>query len=353
MQHKFIVNLAISCALSVVSFAQSPASGVPPSPAPARTPQQVPGTSPSNDAAVAHPESVGQDQAVITLKGGCQPIGTISPAKDCVDSVTRAQFEKLVNALQPEMTAEAKRGLALNYGKLLVFYDAALSLHLENDPGVQQVLAFLTKQALADGVRKHYIAQFAHVSDEQIQAYYKQNSAKFLEASLERVIMPRKPAEQDKPEAASSDEATAQKLRQRWAAGEDPTKLQQEAYDAIGVTGAGSPEVKLGSRRPGSLPVNQESVFELKAGEVSQVYADPAAYYIYKVDTVREIPLSEVKDGIIKALQQQQLQDTLEEISRSATPELNEQYFGPSPSPRSVGASPGAPAATPTTPPKQ
>jgi len=236
---------------------------------------------------------------------------------------------------------------------MLVFYDSALALHLENDPGVQQVLAFLSKQALADGVRKHYIAQFANVSDEQIQAYYQQNSAKFLEASLERVIIPRKPAEQDKSEAANSEDATAQKLRQRWAAGEDPSKLQQAAYDAIGVAGAGSPDVKLGTRRPGSLPVDQESVFQLKAGEVSQVFSDPAAYYLYKVDTIREIPLSEVKDSILKTLQQQQLQDKLEEISRSATPELNEQYFGPSPSAPNVGARPGAPALTPTTPPKR
>lgn len=343
MQHKFIVNLAISCVLSAVAFAQSPASGMMPSQAPAQAAQQVPNASSSNNTAAAHPETVGQDQAVITLKGGCQPIGTLSPTKDCVSSMTRAQFEKLVNALQPEMTPEAKRGLALKYGKLLVFYDAALALQLENDPVVQQLLALATKQILADGVSKHYIAQFAHASDEQIHAYYQQNNAKFLEATLERVIVPRKPPEPDKPEAANSDDVTAQRLRQRWAAGEDPSKLQQEAYDAIGVTGAGSPDVKLGTRRPGSLPANQESVFQLKGGEVSQVFADPAAYYIYKVDTIREIPLNEVKDTIIKSLQQQQVQDKVEEISRSAIPELNEQYFGSSPSAPNGVARPGSP----------
>jgi len=98
-----------------------------------------------------------------------------------------------------------------------------------------------------------------------------------------------------------------------------------------GVTGAGTPDVNMGARGPGSLPVNQDSVFQLKAGEVSQVYNDAAASYIYKTVTVREIPLSEVKDSIVKTLQQQLLQDKLEEIGKSATPVMDEAYFGSAP----------------------
>jgi hypothetical protein len=77
--------------------------------------------------------------------------------------------------------------------------------------------------------------------------------------------------------------------------------------------------------------VAQESVFQLKAGEVSQAYTDPAATYLYKVVSTRLIPLSEVKDSIVKTLQQQQLQDKLEAIGKSATPVLNDEYFGPPP----------------------
>ena len=87
----------------------------------------------------------------------------------------------------------------------------------------------------------------------------------------------------------------------------------------------------MGARTPGSLPVNQDSVFQLKTGEVSQVYTDAAASYIYKAVTSREIPLSDVKDSIVKTLQQQLLQDKLEEIGKSATPVIDETYFGPAP----------------------
>jgi hypothetical protein len=69
------------------------------------------------------------------------------------------------------------------------------------------------------------------------------------------------------------------------------------------------------------------------------VFSDPAAYYIYKVVSVREIPISDVQDSIIKTLQQRQMQDKLDEIGKSATPVLNETYFGPAPA--VGGAMPG------------
>ena len=203
------------------------------------------------------------------------------------------------------------------------------------------------RKVLADAVTRHYNLEYAHPSEEQIQAYYNQNSAKYAEATLERIIIPRVPATEDKPQPSEADAlAAAEKLRQRWVAGEDPAKVQQAAFEAAGITGAGSPDVQLGPRRPGSLPADQDSVFKLKAGEVSQVYSDAAAYYVYKVESVRQIPLSETKDSIVKTLQQQELQDKMEEICKSATLELNEAYFGaatPAPSAEAHPA-PSAPA---------
>lgn len=208
---------------------------------------------------------------------------------------------------------------------------------------------FLSDQVLAEGLKRHYTEQFAHPSDQQIQDYYNQNGAKYTEATLQRVIVPHKTGTEDKQKASdANDTAATEKIRQRWIAGEDPAKLQQAAFDAAGITGGSSPEVNLGARRPGSLPVNHEAVFQLKAGEVSPAYVDPAAGYIYKVVSIRQIPLNEVKDSIVKTLQQQQLQDKLEEIGKSATPVLNEEYFGPPPvaAPPTMGGRP-APGGAP------
>jgi len=332
MQRQIITVLALSCVLITAGYAQTDSPGTP-LPPPTRAEKRAAVASRANSgASAANPSTVGMDQPVITLKGGCEPIGDIAPAKDCVSSITRAQFEKIINALQPDMAAEAKRGFATNYGRLLVFFDAARAMHLENDPTVQQIIQFVSQQVLAEGLKRHYTEQFAHPSDQQIQDYYNQNSSKYLEVTLQRIIVPKNPGSADKPALSEADAAVAaEKIRQRWVAGEDPVKLQQSAFEAAGMTGASTPEINLGARRPGSLPVNQESVFQLKAGEISQTYSDPAAAYIYKVVTVRQIPLSEVKDSIVKTLQQQQLQEKLDAIGKSATPVLNDEYFGPPP----------------------
>lgn len=334
------VVLAISCVLIAAAHAQQPAAGTPPPPRQRALEKQAAIAAASGKSATSPVSTsvVGMDQPVITLNGGCQPIDNLAPSKDCVGAVTRAQFEKLIDALQPDMPAEARRGFATNYGELLVFSDAGRTLRLENDPNFQLLLQFLTERLLADGVKRHYAEQFAHPSDQQIQTYYDKNSAKYLESDLQRIFIPRNPGAADKPKPTDAEEtAVAEKFRQRWVAGDDPVKLQQAAFEAAGVSGAGTPDVTLGARRPGTLPGDQEQVFQLKAGEVSPVYSDAAAFYIYKVTSSRQIPLSEVKDAISKTLQQQQLQDKLEAIGKSSKPVLNDEYFGPAPAP-------GAPA---------
>lgn len=334
MRQKHFVVFAVSCVLTTAAIAQTSAPGATAPPRLHGTEKQasVAAATEKSSAAASNMSNVGMDEPVISLKDGCQAIGGLQPATNCVSTITRAEFEKLTSVIQPDMPAEAKRSFAMNYGRLLLFADVARALHLENDPNTQLLLQLMTQRVLADGVTRHFANEYAHPSEQQIQAYYSQNRAKYREVVLQRLIIPRNPGINDKPKPSEAEEnAEAEKLRQRWAAGEDPGKLQQAAYEAIGVTGAGTPEVTLGARRPGSLPVNQESVFQLNAGEVSQPYSDQAAFYVYKVVSVREIPLSEVQEQISKTLQQQQLQDKLEEIGKSATPVLNEEYFGPVP----------------------
>ena len=77
-------------------------------------------------------------------------------------------------------------------------------------------------------------------------------------------------------------------------------------------------------------------VFDLKAGEISPVYSDPAALYIYKVVSVRQVPMSEVKTQISQTLQRQMYNDKLEEIQKAVTPELNDAYFGPETAPAAM-----------------
>ena len=110
---------------------------------------------------------VPMDQAVITLKGVCQPKApaTIPPAADCVSSMTREQFEKMTKALQqpgkPPMPPDVLRNFASQYSKLLVFADAARELGLENDPRVQEIFQFARNQILTDALNQHIVQEYS------------------------------------------------------------------------------------------------------------------------------------------------------------------------------------------------
>jgi hypothetical protein len=345
MQRGFIVSFALSCVLLCAAFAQSQTAPPPPS-APSSGTPTPPAAAPAGPA--ANPSAVAPDQAVITLPGSCDAkAGGPKPGTGCVNSVTKDQFEKLTTALKPDLTAEQKRNFAQHYGTLLVFSNAGRALGLENDPKYQLIMQFAANQILVDVVREHYTNEYAHPTDQQIDDYYKQNAKKFAEAKLQRVIVPRSQAAGDKAKPTDAEEqAYADQIRQKWTSGSDPAKLQTEAFEHAGIK-ATAPDVNFGDKRPGSLPPAHEGVFELKAGEISQAYADPSGFYLYKVVSTREVPLTEVKDSIAKTLSQQELKDKLESINASVTPVLNETYFGPAAPPPPAGAM-GGPRSMPS-----
>jgi parvulin-like peptidyl-prolyl cis-trans isomerase-like protein len=250
------------------------------------------------------------------------------------------------------------RNFATQYAKLLIFSDAARSAGLENDPRVLQLMQFVQKQILTEALNAHITEEYSHPTDQQIEDYYKQNSKKYIEVTLQRIILPRNRGNAEKPKPSEAEEkAYADQIQKRWVAGEDPEKLEKEATEHSGVTTPPA-NVNVGPRRPGTLPEAHESVFDLKPGEISVVFTDPASFYIYKVVSVRTIPLSEAKASITSTLQRQLVADRIQQVQSSATPVLNDSFFGPErpqvqPTPRNINPrramppAPGAGAAPP------
>lgn len=330
-----LLALAICCALSYSSYGlqqqpSAPGANEPSAPAAPAAP-----TPPSVTA-------VPMTESVLTLKGACKPgTGAATPAAGCVASLTREQFERLITSLsppgRPPMPPDKRRTFATQYAKLLTFADAARAMGLENDSRVQEIFNFAKNQILTEALNQQITTEYSHPTDQQIGDYYNKNSGKYLEVTLQRIIIPRLTASSDKPKPSEAEEkAYAEKVRERLIAGEDADKLQKEASEHAGSPGP-APSTQVGARRPGSLPEAHESVFNLKAGQVSELFSDPGAFYVYKVVSVRQVPLSEVKESISNALQRQMVTDRIQEIQNSVTPVLNEAYFGPE-------TPPGAPA---------
>lgn len=363
--------------LLLASFAagQATPAASPKAPAPAAQTKSAAKTSTSKASGELAPTT-----PVITIQGVCDKPAASKTAtvaakaktsSECKTVITKAEFESLASALQPNMNPSTKRMLADRYPKMLAFAAEAHKRGLDASPSFKKVLQFYRDQILTQELARSVKEESEKIPDTEVDKYYKDNPAQFEQASLQRLYVPRQKqveAAAEKPEAKSADQQKtdeealkkeADTLRTRAAAGEDFDKLQKEAYEAAGLKGT-PPQTNIGELTRDELPVTHRSVMDLKAGEVSQVIAEPNGYYVYKVVSKDEKPLNSVQAEIRNKLAQQQFQDEMQRIEGSAKTELNEAYFGTPPAgpgmPGMPGANPGAgqrpaPAAPQATPP--
>jgi hypothetical protein len=282
-------------------------------------------------------DSVPETAAVITVKGVCD---APKPGGDCKTVITRAQFEKLANALQPNMPLQVKKQLASAYPRLLTMSTEAKKRGLDKTPQFAEKMQWSTMQALAQDLNRQLQEDADKVSDQDISDYYQKNQTAFEQATLQRIFVP-KIGDVESKEGESENEAlakqqaaedvmtkVAQDIRARAAAGEDFEKLQKEAFEKASLKGS-PPSSNLGKVRRNNIPPSHAAAFDLKPGEVSQVINDaPSGHYIYKMVSKETQPLDQVKDEIHSTLRNQRMRDATQAIQNSASTDLNEAYFG-------------------------
>jgi hypothetical protein len=164
-------------------------------------------------------------------------------------------------------------------------------------------------------------------------------------------IKPDDPEAQKKREASESAmKEEADKLRARAAAGEDFTKLQQDAYDFAGQK-LKATNTRVDNVTKGRFPASDASIFELKVGEVSPVLNDPQAYMIYKIEAKKDQALDEVRPEITRALEQQRFQQESTDLRKTVTEKTSydDAYFAAPAAP--TLRNPGEPTPVPSTPP--
>jgi PPIC-type PPIASE domain len=310
---------------------------------PAAPPAPPKATSASTAAPSKSAGTVAPDAAVITLPGLCdKPAAQKANAAECKTVVTRAEFELLISAVAPTIAPAARKQLATQYGTALVMVHKAHEMGLDQGPKFQELMRVARIGVITKELNQRLQDDASKIPDQDIEAYYHSNEAAFQQADMERVFIPRskqvveskdKPLDDAAKKSQQESEETMKKLadtlRARAAAGEDFEKLQDEAAAAADFKG--KPPTKLGKVRRTSLPPDQAQVFNLKPGEASQVINTPNGYLIYKTGEKDTLPLDKVRDEIFSTLRSQRMQETLQKMQASATPQLNDQYFSPAP----------------------
>ncbi|MGA7559356.1 MAG: hypothetical protein WCF61_10430 [Terriglobales bacterium] len=335
--------------------------------APPATPPAA--ATPAGQSAAPAPEKapevkVGPDDAVITLKGFCKDATQKGDA--CKTVITRAEFEKIVEGLQPNMPPAARRNLANKYSWALKMSTAAEQRGLDKGPSFEEKLHYYRMQILAQELSGAVQADSQKVSDEDVADYYKKNLASYEQASLQRIYIPRTkqintaavtpkppvkkgtaaaagtttsakattaknappkpPTEAQKKAAEEAMTKLADTLRARAVKGEDPDKLQKEAFVAAGLPG-NAVNTKVEKARRSTLPQNHQMVMDLQPGEVSQVISDPnGGHYIYKMVSKETLTLEAVSPDIRKTISMQRYRDLMSSYQKDV--ELNDAYFG-------------------------
>ena len=310
----------------------------------------------SQSAASGASSNVPPDAPVITVNGVCEvtlngtpkqapKTGAAASGSDCKTQITRAEFEKLVNAVAPGAPPTARRQIAAGYVQLLSYADQGVKLGVDKDPEFSEQLAAMKLQLLAQSAARKIQAQASNVSDAEVKSYYDQNSSGFEEVTLTRIFVPRSATESAQGQAVPDSKAIADAARQQLVAGADPEAIQKTVFTQLKTT-TEPPSTKFGAKRRGTLPpAHEQKVFALKQGDVSEVIPDSIGYVIYRVDARRQVPFDQVKDDVKRRVTQQRIEDARQHFTASSKADYNDSYFGPE-----GGNSKGGPGGPPSAP---
>jgi hypothetical protein len=272
------------------------------------------------------------DDPVITINGFCGD--PVVQGSACKSVVSRAQFDKLADALQPGMAIPLRLKVANAYARNIRMAAAAEARGLDRTQAFEEEMRFARLQLLAQDLDRALKAEANDISDDDFADYYKKNRPYFEQATVARVFIPHssQPApgangEAQKKVAADAMTKLAADLRARAVQGEDMDKLQIEAYSQAGIEPAKT-DTKLEKVRRDVLPPQHESVMDLKPGEVSQVFSDPeGAHFIYKMIAKETLTLVEARPEIRSAISTERYRRSMRAFQGNVV--FSDAYFNP------------------------
>jgi hypothetical protein len=289
---------------------------------------------------------------VLTVEGAC-PASTAAKtaaSKRCATTVTREDFEELVNAVNPKMTKLERRQLADNYGHMLALSQEAQRRGLDRKPEVRALLNYARMTTLAGAFSKDLYREAQNPSHEEVEKYFAANRPFFTKYSFLRIYIPRERQGGETPAGTNQDleqslsdkqgssadamKSLADEVQKQAAGGEDFAALQERVFEVAGIKSA--VQVKM-EYEPGQLPKTQDPAFQLAVGAVSGVLPDDSGFYIYKLLGKQTPELKNVREEVVTHMQTQTTNQALKKIESFAKTRVNEDYFNkyqpPAPNP--------------------
>lgn len=281
-----------------------------------------------------NPDSVAPDAAVVVVHGVCQNNGAPANPDACKMVITKQQFMAMIggmNIASQLSTPSAMRSFAESYSQLLALAGAGEKNGAESDPRFQELMRIARIRALAETYRHSLEEKYSNPSQQEIEAYYKENIDKYEALKVERIIVPTANFNRTPAARAEYDKKIKQlaaDIHERAARGEETQKLQDEAYKALNLPA--SPRTDLGVKRRGGLPAAiEKDLFALKPGEVTKLETEPSGLNIYKLRSRETITVEYVKGEIVRDLHKKNMEEAIKSVTGTVHSEFNDQFFGP------------------------
>lgn len=268
---------------------------------------------------------------VITIEGLCA--GATSEAGACRTLVSRRDFEgflKALSATAPGVEPSVYRKIATNYFSLLFYAESGQKAGVDKDPRFEQVMEAIRLRALGDMYRVQLTEKAQHITDEEVEAYYKKNIADYEEVDLDRFqVAKNNPANLSDVEFRDKAKKLAEDMRARAAKGEDITKLEKEAVESLGQKGL--PNIKIGLRRGQFKDEEEKAIFALRQGEVTPVLDAGGLWMFFKRTSRETLTLQELNSEIRTMLYRDKTQGLEKALHDAVHVDYNEAYFATSP----------------------
>ncbi|HEX3582254.1 MAG TPA: peptidylprolyl isomerase [Thermoanaerobaculia bacterium] len=268
--------------------------------------------------------------------------------------IKQSEFESALKTLPAEYQSYAmgpgKKQFAEDYLRMKMLAQMGYKAGLANDPSVQQQLALMKDNLVANAQLKEIDNGIA-LSDADLQKIYDENKKDYEQVKARHILIAFKgsPAAQaGKPELTEEQaKAKAEDIKKQLAAG---AKFEDLAKKESDDTGSGANGGELGAFGHGQMvPEFEKAAFEAKPGDVIGPVRTQYGYHVIKVDAHEYTPFATVKATIEKKEHQKALQAKLDALKTDAKPVFSDAYFVPPAPPAAAAPAESAKPAPATT----
>jgi peptidyl-prolyl cis-trans isomerase C len=248
--------------------------------------------------------------------------------------VTKSEYEAFINALPPQIQAEAKgpnkRKLAEQYAELRMMAEEARKRKIDQKPDIKVQMALQQDQMLAQVLFRDLQAS-AKVDDAAVQKYYDEHKSEYEVVKARHILVrfqgSRVPVREGQKELTEAESlAKAQEIKKKLDGGADFAAVAKTDSDDTGTGAQGGDLGEFG--RGQMVPEFDTAVFAQPIGKVGDPVKSAFGYHLIKVEERKSKTVAEMKDQIEKALRPELAKQEVESIKKANAIGVDDGYFG-------------------------